>query len=160
MTAGEGERPGEVPAWLPPRPDGAPAVGQTGAGVGQPPAAVGPPPGPPPQYPPPVWGPAYEPGNKPANLGFALSISAAAVLLVSFGVLGPVSLPMAIAGWVQGRKGVGMVERGETRKHESTARAAVIIGTLTAVLSAIAVIVFALVLITDPGAFDDSSGER
>lgn len=113
---------------------------------GIPPAAPPPPPG---------WTPPYvpEPPNKPANVGFALSISAVGLLVFTLGVLSFVSLPLAIGGWIQGREGVRKVERGETRKHEDLARAAVIIGILTTILSAVALVAGIVLIATHPHGF-------
>ncbi len=54
-------------------------------------------------------------------------------------------------GWVQGRKGVQKVALGETRKNETLARAAVILGIVTTVLSALALVGLILLIALNAG---------
>jgi hypothetical protein len=133
------------PAWLPPLAPGADAA--------PPPRPFVPPAPPRPAEPPwaaaraqwsvePAWSAPPEPPNKPANTGFALSISAAGLLLFTVGVLSFATLPLAIAGWVQGRNGLRKIELGETTKNGTLARSAMVIGIITTVLSALALVVW------------------
>lgn len=108
--------------------------------------------------PPPAWSQPVEPENKPANTGFALSMSAAGVLVFTVGALAVVALPLAIAGWVQGRRGVAMVERGETRKNEMLARSAVVVGMIATILSVLAIVALVIVIAEDPSWLHDSDG--
>ena len=108
----------------------------------------------------PAWSQPLEPENKPANRGFALSVSAAGVLVFTAGVLSIVSLPLAIAGWVQGRKGVRMVETGETRRNETLARSAVIVGIVTTILSVLALAAAIAILAIDPDWLHDETTPR
>lgn len=143
------ERPPES-SWLPPEPPGEPA-GQ--APPTPAPAAPGPQATTPQAFPQAAWSQPVEPPNKPANTGFALSIAAVAVLVTSVGFLAVVALPLAIAGWVNGREGVQKVERGETRRNETLARSAVIVGIVTTVLSALAIVALIVLIATAPHFF-------
>jgi hypothetical protein len=162
----------QPPAYQPQPPQRQPPPGAYGQPAGgHPPGAWGtPPPGTPPSgYGPPQgwqqqgqwqqqpgWAPAApEPGNGPATTGFALSITAAGLLVMSLGILSIVTLPLAIGGWVAGRNGRQKVERGETRKDAGLAQAAVVIGMITTILSALALIALIAIAAADPEWLDE-----
>jgi hypothetical protein len=134
--------------WLPPDP----------ARPAQPP----PPPPPPaetwkqPAWPPPQgWTHApQDPENKPANVGFAFSITAAGLLVMSLGLFGVLTLPLAIVGWTKGREGMRRVESGETHIREGLARAAVVIGIVSTVLSVLAIAGLIVLIAASPEGFD------
>ena len=148
-ATGSREWPPQPPA--PPPHPASPQPPPPGTPQAPPPATQAPPPGTPPGWsaaPGPAWGQPIEPENKPANVGFALAITGAGVLLFSIGFLSVVSLPLGIAGWVWGRRGIRKVETGETRKNETLARSAVIVGIITTVLSAIALVLLIVLFAT------------
>jgi hypothetical protein len=117
-----------------------------------------PPPAPPPawqqpqppawqQQPPPAWQqqqPAWQPvappvpGNPQAIAGFVLSVVAAALLVVSFGLSSIVSIVLAVLGMVFSSKGRRNVDEGRTPKHRDLARAGFITGIVSLVLSVLA----------------------
>ncbi|HEX2234422.1 MAG TPA: hypothetical protein VHG69_13775 [Thermoleophilaceae bacterium] len=130
---------------------------------GQPPPAQ-----PPPGYPPPGWQqpppqgwvqPAWgypqqppEPGDGAAVGGFVTSVSAAALLLMSFGFLAFLTVIAAPFGIFYSRKGKKSVDEGKTRKHRGLAQAGFVIGIVTLVISAIVtilLIIFIIALATD-----------
>src|SRR4051812_5308591 len=91
----------------------------------------GPPPGwypqPPPGYwwprPHPPWQQEQGPGNVSAVAGFALGLGGLGLLVVTLGLLSPISLicgALAIFFGIQGKRAV---ERGDTGRHAGLARA-------------------------------------
>jgi hypothetical protein len=118
-----------------------------------PPPGYGYPPPPPPgwQPPPPGYGygppPGYgyyqqrpnEPDNGAAVGGFVTSLVAGALLLLTGGLSGPISLIAAPFGIHYSRKGRRAVDEGKTPKHRSLAQAGFVIGIVTAVLSVLAI---------------------
>jgi hypothetical protein len=148
----------------PPPPPGAP--GQPPTGYQQPPPGYGQP-QPPPGYgqpqPPPGYGHpqpwAYPqqpvPDNGQAVAGFVLSVVAAGLLVISFGLSTIVSLGLAIGGVVCSRNGKRRVDAGETPKHRGLAQAGFIVGWISVGLSILAIVGW--ILIFALGASDDQS---
>jgi hypothetical protein len=124
-----------------------PPPGQSPPGAWQPPHPTG--------WQPPPWGygPASsEPDNGAAIAGFVTSVVAGALLLMSFGFLGLLTLIAAPFGIHYSRKGKRAVQEGKTRKHAGLAQAGFVIGIVTLVLSLIATVVaiiFIVALATD-----------
>jgi hypothetical protein len=146
----------EVPApgWQPPQ--------QQQPNVAPPPGPQPPPPG----YPAYGWGypaqPRPEPDNGPAVAGFVLSLVSGALLFLSVGLSSLISLGCAIFGTVYSRRGKRKVEAGETTKNRGLAQAGFIIGIVSLVLSAIATLVWLLILVaalTDDEFRDDLERE-
>ena len=152
----------EVGGFLPPEPPGPePELGG--------PAAQPPPPPPPPQQwqqpqqqwqqPPPQqqWAPAPTwhqpappvPGNSHAVAGFVLSVVAATLLVLSFGLSSIVSLICAVLGIVLSRKGTRNVQEGRTPKSADLARAGFITGVVALVLTVLATAGWIAVLVID-----------
>jgi hypothetical protein len=113
------------------------------------------------QPPPPGWQPASgwayyvqprEPDNGAAVAGFVTSLVAAALLVMSFGFLGILSLIASPFGIHYSRKGKRNVDEGRTPKHRGLAQAGFVIGIITLVISAIVTmlgIIFVIALATD-----------
>jgi hypothetical protein len=125
---------------------------QQGQGYAPPPPGYGwqPPPAAPGWQQPGPWGyppAAREPDNGPAVAGFVLSLVGGGLLLFSAGLSTLISLGCAIAGIIYSRKGRKKVDSGETSKSRGLAQAGYIIGIISTVLSALATIFWALVLI-------------
>ncbi len=105
----------------------------------------------------PVWqSPAavLEPDNGAAVAGFVTSVVSAALLVMSFGFLGVLTLIASPFAIHYSRKGKRAVREGRTRKHAGLAQAGFVIGIIVLVLSLIAVVVAILLVI---GVFSDSS---
>ena len=116
---------------------------------------------PPPQqgWQPPPWGYApapSEPDNGSAVAGFVTSLSAASLLVISFGFFSLISLIAAPFGIYYSRKGKQAVAEGKTRKHAGLAQAGFVIGIVALVLSVLAVIGWIIVIIV---AANDSSSD-
>ena len=145
----------EVGGFLPPEPPG--PEPELGGPTAQPPPPAPPPPQqwqqPPPQQwaPAPAWhqpGPPV-PGNSSAVAGFVLSVVAAALLVLSFGLSSIVSLLCAVLGIVLSRTGRRNVEEGRTPKHADLARAGFITGVVALVLTVLATAAWIAVLAVD-----------
>ena len=96
------------------------------------------------------WGyaPAVsEPDNGAAVAGFVTSVVAGALLVMSFGFLGVITLIAAPFGIHYSRKGKRAVQEGRTRKHASLAQAGFVIGIIVLVLSLLATVVAILLII-------------
>jgi uncharacterized membrane protein len=78
------------------------------------------------------------PGNSQAVAGFVLSVVAAALLVLSFGLSSIVSILLAVLGMVFSTKGRRNVDEGRTPKHRDLARAGFITGLVSLVLSVLA----------------------
>lgn len=90
------------------------------------------------------WAPAPAvPDNGDALAGLILSISAAALLLLSVGLSSIISVVCAALGIYYSRKGRARVERGETPKHHGVAKAGFVTGIVTLVLSILLTIAWA-----------------
>jgi hypothetical protein len=135
--------------FLPPQPAGPePELGRR-------PAPAPPPPLPPSdagwqQPAPPTWGQAPQPAqpdNGPAVAGFVLSIVSGGLLVITLGLSTIVSLACAILGLVYSGRGKRKVESGETSKNASLANAGWVISIVSLVLSAIATILYILLVI-------------
>jgi hypothetical protein len=124
---GYGYAPPPPPGWQPPPPPG----------WQPPPPGYG-------YYPPP---PPPQPDNGAAVAGFVTSIVAAALLLMSAGFAGPISLIAAPFGIHYSRKGKRAVDEGKTPKHRGLAQAGFITGIITLVLSVIVTIFWVVVLV-------------
>jgi hypothetical protein len=162
---GEDERTAaETGGFLPPEPPG--PEPELGGPVAKPPPPPPPPPPPQQQPPPPppaqTWqqpAPTWQqpqsqhwpqqqptwhqpapsvPGNGHAVAGFVLSIVAAALLVLSFGLSSIVSIACASLGIVFSRKGRQNVEEGRTPKNADLARAGFIVGIVALVLTLLA----------------------
>jgi hypothetical protein len=138
----------EQQGFLPPEPPGPePDLEMPPAPPAPPPAWQQPQPPAWQQQPPPAWQhqqPAWQPvappvpGNPQAIAGFVLSVVAAALLVVSFGLSSIVSIVLAVLGMVFSSKGRRNVDEGRTPKHRDLARAGFITGIVSLVLSVLA----------------------
>jgi hypothetical protein len=90
---------------------------------------------------------AVEPDNGPAVAGFVLSIVAGGLLIVTGGISTIVSLTCSIFGIVYSHKGSARVRSGVTKRNAGLAQAGFIIGIVALVLSAIATIGWAIILV-------------
>ncbi len=88
-----------------------------------------------------------QPDNGAAVAGFVTSVVSAALLVMSFGFLGVITLIAAPFGIYYSRKGKRAVQEGRTRKHAGLAQAGFVIGIIVLVLSLIATVVAILVII-------------
>ncbi|HEY8771250.1 MAG TPA: hypothetical protein VIM03_11955, partial [Thermoleophilaceae bacterium] len=96
------------------------------------------------------WGyaPAVnEPDNGAAVAGFVTSVVSGALLVMSFGFLGVLTLIASPFGIHYSRKGKRAVQEGRTRKHASLAQAGFVIGIIVLVLSVLATVVTILIII-------------
>jgi hypothetical protein len=126
-----------------------------------PPQTYGYPPAPPgaPGQPPPAYGhqqpwghpPQQVPDNGQAVAGFVLSVVAAGLLVISFGLSTIVSLGLAIGGIVCSHNGKRRVDAGETPKHRGLAQAGFVVGWVTVGLSILAIVAWILVLVLGSG---------
>jgi hypothetical protein len=144
--------------FLPPQPAGPePELGAR-------PAPAPPPPEPAPQ---PASGwtqapPAAQPDNGPAVAGFVLSVVSGGLLVISIGVSTIVSLVLAILGMLYSHKGKRKVAAGETTRHAGLANAGWIVGIVSLVLSVLATILYAVIVVllaTDDEFRDDFERE-
>jgi hypothetical protein len=87
---------------------------------------------------------APEPGNGLATTSLVLSVVGLLILLPSFGLLLPLSLPFSIAAWVTGNFGRRQVSDGRTKVGDGIAHAGVVLGIVGIVLATIAAIVWAI----------------
>jgi hypothetical protein len=162
-----GDAPGAQPqqqAWAPPAAASPPPQQQAGWQQ-QPPPPQQPPPGwgPQPgwQPPPPGWQPwgyspaAPEPDNGAAVAGFVTSLVSAALLAMSFGFLGVITLIASPFGIYFSRKGKQAIAEGKTHKHANLAQAGFVIGIIVVVLSLLAVIGLVALLVFSA---DDTGG--
>jgi hypothetical protein len=134
-----------------------------------------PPPGwqpPPPGYgygpPPPGYGyyaqRPKEPDNGAAIGGFVTSLVAGALLLLTGGLAGPISLIAAPFGIHYSRKGRRAVDEGKTHKHRSLAQAGFVVGIVTAILSVLAIAAWVALIVVAAnddgfdGDFDNDGG--
>jgi hypothetical protein len=101
---------------------------------------------PPPPSPPPAWGYywAPPPENTVATVGMVCSIVGAGLLVLSFGLLWLVTLPLSIAGLVCGIVGKRKLARGEVTGSRGVATAAIVIGIVGIVLHVIVALLFVL----------------
>jgi hypothetical protein len=146
------------PAQAPPQPQApqAPPYQQPYQQYGHPPQGGYPPPqgyGPP-------WQPTYfysyqEPGNGHAVTGFVLSLVSLGLLVTSFGFFAPLTLIMSVITIFVSRTGVQKVDRNETRKHRALGQWGFWLGIAGAVLSALAILAWTLVIVNDPDFFDE-----
>jgi hypothetical protein len=147
----------EPEGFLPPEPPGP----EPDLGAPQPP----PPAWQPPQPPTPAWQPPQPPawqqqqqplppvapqvpGNSQAVAGFVLSVVAATLLVVSFGLSSIVSIVLAVLGIVFSSKGRRNVDEGLTPKHRDLARAGFITGIVALVLTILATAAWVAVAVT------------
>jgi hypothetical protein len=107
-------------------------------------------------YPHPPWQQHPQgPGNGRAIAGFALGLGGLGLLVVSFGLLAPIS---AICGGLAiffGTGGKRAIDRGETQRHGDLAKAGLIIGMATVVLAILAIVVWVLLITMDISLIDD-----
>jgi hypothetical protein len=73
-----------------------------------------------------------------------LSVIALLILLPSFGLLLPLSLPFSIAAWVTGNFGRRQVSDGKTKVGDGIAHAGVVLGIVGIVLAVVAAIVWGI----------------
>jgi len=100
---------------------------------------------------PPTSAPRYAepaPRNPGAVASLVLGILAVAGVIVSVGIFAPLTLALAVAAWVVGRRAVQRADR-EGAPQRGTAHAGYVLGILGAVLSALAVVVWILLLSDD-----------
>jgi hypothetical protein len=135
--------------FLPPQPAGPePEFGARPAPPAPPPQAPGAP-QPQQQYQQQAWGyapQAAQPDNGPAVAGFVLSIVSISLLVLSAGLSTLVSLGCAIFGIVYSRKGKRKVQAGVTTKNAGLAQAGFIVGVVSVCLSALATLIWGLIL--------------
>jgi ABC-type Fe3+ transport system permease subunit len=84
--------------------------------------------------------------------GFVTSVTAAVLMLISFGFLAFISVIAAPFAIFYSRRGKRAVDEGNTRKHRGLAQAGFVIGIVTFVISAIVtvlLIIFIVALATD-----------
>jgi hypothetical protein len=149
--------------YLPPQPAG--PEPELGARPAPPPPSYAPPAQAAPPQQQQAWGYAptpAQPDNGPAVAGFVLALVSAGLLVITLGLSSIVSLACAILGLVYSRKGKRKVDSGETSKHAGLANAGWIVSIVSLVLSAIATIVYVLLVIalaTDPEFRDDFERE-
>ena len=115
-------------------------------------------------YPPPQgygapWQPAYQysyldPGNSHAVAGFVMSVVSLGLLVFLFGFSAPLTLLVSIASVFVSRAGVKKVDRGETRRNRSLAQWGFWLGIVGAILSALAILAWTLIIVNDPEFFD------
>jgi hypothetical protein len=100
----------------------------------------------PPVWRPPAWQPpvVIEPDNGAAVAGFVTSVVSAALLVMSFGFLGVLTLIAAPFAIHYSRKGRRAIREGRTRKHAGLAQAGFVIGIIVLVLSLLATVVAVL----------------
>lgn len=91
-------------------------------------------------------------GNRPATSGFILSVSGAALLILTFGLSSLLSVGLGIAGAASARRGLARIEAGETRLHGGLARAGVAIGTITAILGVLGTLGWIAIIASEAGA--------
>jgi hypothetical protein len=98
---------------------------------------------------PPAWQPpvVLEPDNRAAVAGFVTSVVSAALLVMSFGFLGVLTLIAAPFAIHYSRKGKRAVREGRTRKHAGLAQAGFVIGIIVLVLSLLATVVAILFIV-------------
>jgi hypothetical protein len=95
------------------------------------------------------WGYAPQPiqaDNGPAVAGFVLSIVSVSLLVLSAGLSTLISLGCGIFGIVYSRKGKRKVQAGETTKNAGLAQAGFIVGIVSVCLSALATLIWGIVL--------------
>jgi predicted metal-binding membrane protein len=98
---------------------------------------------------PPAWQPpvVIEPDNGAAVAGFVTSVVSAALLVMSFGFLGVLTLIAAPFAIHYSRKGKRAVREGRTRKHAGLAQAGFVIGIIVLVLSLLATVAAILFIV-------------
>jgi cell division protein FtsX len=72
-----------------------------------------------------------------------------------FGFLSPLNLAVSIAAIFVSRNGIKKVERGETTKNEDLAKWGFWLGIVGAVLAALVILAFVLVIASGPDWIDD-----
>jgi hypothetical protein len=87
------------------------------------------------------------PDNGVAVTGFVLSVVAAGLLVISFGLSSIVSIACAGLGIYFSRQGKQRVERGETPRHGGLAQAGFITGVITLALSLLATVAWVIGLV-------------
>jgi len=75
-----------------------------------------------------------------------LSVIALLILLPSFGLLLPISLPFSIGGWVTGHIGRRQVADGYTKVGDGIAHAGVVLGVVGVVLAVVAAVIWGILL--------------
>lgn len=90
---------------------------------------------------------ATAPDNGDAIAGVILSVSAAALLVLSVGASSIISVVCAALGIYYSRKGRARVDRGETPRHRGMAQAGVVTGVVALVLSVLMTIFWATLAI-------------
>jgi hypothetical protein len=146
--------------FLPPQPAGPePELGAR-------PAPPPPPAAPAPAAQAPAWQPQappqQQPDNGPAVAGFVLAVVSGGLLVITVGLSTIVSLACAILGLVYSHKGKRKVAAGETTKHAGLANAGWIVSIVSLVLSILATILYAVVVVllaTDDDFRDDFERE-
>ena len=145
--ADEVEGQGRAGEWLPPVPGES-----TGPPTAPPPGPEAPPPGAnrPPQPRPPYAPPAETAAGAEgiAWAGLALSAAGATILYVTNGLGAFVSLPLAIAGWVVSQMARQRIRDAGVTRPSSVADAGMWAGVACTVISAIALVVVVIVLLT------------
>jgi hypothetical protein len=93
---------------------------------------------------PPYARPAPEPGNGLATISLVLIVAGLLILLPSFGLLLPLSLPFSIAAWVTGTFGRRAVATGQTKAGDGIAHAGIVLGIVGIVLAVVAAVVWGI----------------
>jgi hypothetical protein len=87
-----------------------------------------------------------QPDNGPAVAGFVLSLVSVSLLVISAGLSTLISLGCGIFGIVSSNKGKRKVEAGETTKNAGLAQAGFVLGIVSVCLSALATLIWGLLL--------------
>ena len=147
----------------PPASAGVRAAVSAAALAGQPGYYYPPPPGYPPQYRPPIYRAAgavcsypVEPSNDAAVGSLITSLTSLGFLLMTGGLLAPLTLIASIVAIVLGRKGLKNVDSGKTRKQRDLAQGGFIMGIIGVVASVLAVIgwLVLILVVIEEGAGD------
>ena len=131
------------PAYQPQAPPQPPPYQQPPPGYGQSPPGYPPPQYPQPGFPPPAYHhPVYtpQPANNDAVAGFTCAVIGAALLFFSAGLSTIVSLVLGIVAIPYARKGKRAIAEGKTQKHKDLANAGYVLGIVTIILSALAIL--------------------
>ena len=115
---------------------------------------------PPYQQQPTPWASTYywhqaEPDNTPATAGFIMSLVSIGTLVMFFGFLSPVNLCLSIAAVFVSRNGIRKVDNGETTRGKDLAKWGFWLGVVGAVLSALVILAFILLVTSDTSWLDD-----
>ncbi len=100
-----------------------------------------------------------EPSNDAAVASLITSLTAIGFLVLSTGILAPLTLIASIVGIVLGRKGMKNVDEGRTRKQRDMAQGGFISGIVGVVIAVLAIIGWVLIVIFAISESDVGSGQ-